>query len=207
MVRQGQTMNKGFDKAGTERQHRVVSADSEELILVNTDDSETGYLDKGRCHDGEGILHRAFSVFIFNDVGELLLQQRAADKRLWPLYWSNSCCSHPRRGESMHLATRRRLADELNIQIDLEFVYKFAYQARFGDAGSENELCSVYLGQCDQKVRANQTEVAALRYSGASALAKEFATSPDAFTPWFKMEWERLSTDFRQSLSKYSDIS
>ncbi len=183
---------------------RVVSSDSEQLILVNSDDSEAGFLDKGQCHDGDGILHRAFSLFIFNGRGELLLQQRASGKRLWPLYWSNSCCSHPRKGESMPEATQRRLADELGIQARLEFVYKFSYQARFGDKGSENELCSVFLGRSDDPVKPNLTEVVATRHVQALALAKELQSSPQTFTPWFKMEWDQLSTSFEETLAAYA---
>jgi isopentenyl-diphosphate delta-isomerase len=81
--------------------HRTVSSESEELILVDRDDNEIGYISKADAHDGAGVLHRAFSLFLFNDAGELLLQQRAHEKRLWGGYWSNSCCSHPRRGESL----------------------------------------------------------------------------------------------------------
>ena len=79
------------------------------LILVDSDDRETGFLSKEECHRGQGTLHRAFSVFVFNREGEILLQQRSGSKPLWPLYWSNSCCSHPRRGEHVEAAARRRL--------------------------------------------------------------------------------------------------
>ncbi|MEX2496299.1 MAG: isopentenyl-diphosphate Delta-isomerase, partial [Woeseia sp.] len=127
--------------------NRTVSSDDEQLILVDENDVEIGHLDKSSCHDAGGVLHRAFSLFVFGPDGKLLMQQRGADKRLWPLYWSNSCCSHPRRGESMEVATQRRLRDELNIGAELEFVYKFAYQADFGKDGAENELCWVYLGR------------------------------------------------------------
>ena len=92
----------------------VVSSESEALILVDENDREIGFSSKDSCHDGPGILHRAFSLFIFNTAGELLLQQRSAGKRLWPLYWSNSCCSHPRAGETMELAVNRRLQQELH---------------------------------------------------------------------------------------------
>src|ERR1022692_4307168 len=85
------------------------AADSEWLILVDEADQEVGYQSKAQCHQGRGVLHRAFSLLIFNESGELLLQQRAASKRLWPLYWSNSCCSHPRRAEIMESAIHRRL--------------------------------------------------------------------------------------------------
>lgn len=184
--------------------HKIVSSDSEELILVDERDKELGFLSKQQCHDGDGILHRAFSLFVFNVMGELLLQKRSADKRLWPLFWSNSCCSHPRKGESMEVATRRRLQEELDIQADLEFVYKFSYRAQFGEHGSENELCSVYLGRTDQAHSANANEIAEARFVSIDTLSNELQTNPEEFTPWFKMEWERLSGEFAETLAAYT---
>lgn len=180
------------------------SPESELLILVDTHDQETGSLGKVECHDGDGILHRAFSVFLFNDRGELLLQQRSAVKRLWPMYWTNTCCSHPRRGESMQVATERRLQQELNTASTLEFIYKFEYQARFGNLGSENELCWVYLGRIEREATANDAEVAALRYADTKTLQAEIASNPDDFTPWFKMEWQRLNEEFPERLANYT---
>src|SRR2546421_1371118 len=86
-----------------------ISPDCEPLILVDEADREIGHMSKAQCHQGGGVLHRAFSLLLFNDAGELLLQQRAASKRLWPRHWSNSCCSHPRRAETLEAATHRRL--------------------------------------------------------------------------------------------------
>jgi isopentenyl-diphosphate delta-isomerase len=183
--------------------HRIVSSEAEELILVDQDDQEIGFLSKADCHNGAGQMHRAFSVFLFNANGELLLQQRSDAKRLWPGYWSNTCCSHPRRGESMPVATRRRLHDELNIETSLEFIYKFSYQAEFGDAGSENELCHVYLGMTGDNVAPNDHEISAVRYVSADALAREFEAAPTHFTPWFKMEWMKLVEEYRDDLSRY----
>lgn len=183
--------------------HRIVSSEAEELILVDADDNEIGFLSKADCHDGAGVLHRAFSVFLFNDDGELLLQQRSQSKRLWPGYWSNSCCSHPRRGESMQVATQRRLLDELNIETSLEYVYKFSYEASFGYLGSEHELCHVYLGKVGEPVRANTNEIADTRFVSAEALAAEMDASPERFTPWFKMEWQTLLTEHRGMLANY----
>ncbi|MDH3350757.1 MAG: isopentenyl-diphosphate Delta-isomerase [Gammaproteobacteria bacterium] len=181
----------------------MVSSEAEELILVDADDRETGFLSKAMCHNGGGVLHRAFSLFLFNTEGDLLLQQRSTSKRLWPGFWSNSCCSHPRRGESMAIATRRRLRDELNIETSLQFVYKFAYEAEFGDAGSENELCHVYLGRVGDDFTPNANEIAAVRFVRPDELVKELAASPATFTPWLRMEWQALSADYRQQLGKY----
>lgn len=183
--------------------HRVVSSEQEQLILVDADDREIGSLDKAACHDGNGILHRAFSLFIFNPCGELLLQQRSSAKRLWPLYWSNSCCSHPRQGETMEEATARRLDDELGIAAELEFVYKFSYEARFDATGSENELCWVYLGRTDDAIAPNANEIAATRTVSAAELERELEASPDRFTPWFKLEWQQLRERYPRMLHRY----
>lgn len=187
-----------------ERAHNIVSSESEELILVDEHDNRIGTLSKADCHDGDGVLHRAFSLFIFNDRGELLLQQRSADKRLWPLFWSNSCCSHPRSGETMDEAVDRRLRQELGLESELEYVYKFSYQASFADAGSENELCSVYLGRELCSPRANETEIAAVRYLTRVDLDAELEASPGHFTPWFKLEWERLTGEFGDRLARFT---
>ena len=184
--------------------NRVVSSEAEELILVDEHDNERGNLSKAACHDGAGILHRAFSAFLFNPAGELLLQQRADSKRLWPGYWSNSCCSHPRRGESMATATGRRLAEELNIAAELSFVYKFRYQASYGALGSEHELCHVFLGRIGAEVRANAQEISAIRFASADAMERELADHPERFTPWFKLEWDALTTDHAAMLGEYS---
>ena len=181
--------------------HEVVSSDNEELILVDASDREIGFLDKGACHDGEGVLHRAFSLFIFNPAGELLLQQRSEGKRLWPLFWSNSCCSHPRRGESMEVATERRLEQELGMSSRLHHLFSFQYQAPYLDLGSENELCWVYAGSSGQQPQPNQHEIAAVRWIAPADLDREFETRPEIFTPWFTMEWVRVRKDFREKLS------
>ncbi len=182
-----------------------MSSESEELILVDRDDKEIGHLSKARCHDGDGVLHRAFSLFLFNEAGELLLQQRSDRKRLWPGFWSNSCCSHPRRGESMETATKRRLADELNIETTLEYVYRFCYTAEFGEAGSENELCHVYLGRVTGEAQPNDSEIAGIRYVSRGTLDEELSRYPERFTPWFKQEWRELAGNYREQLARYCD--
>src|SRR6202140_2830933 len=141
-----------------------VVADSEPLILVDETDREVGHLSKAQCHQGRGVLHRAFSLLIFNDAGELLLQQRASSKRLWPLYWSNSCCSHPRRGETMEAAIKRRLLEELGLNCPLHFLFKFQYQAQFGASGAEHELCSVFIASCTEAVKINRDEILGWRW-------------------------------------------
>ena len=176
-----------------------VAADSEPLILVDETDREVGHLSKARCHQGRGVLHRAFSLLIFNDAGEWLLQQRAPSKRLWPLYWSNSCCSHPRRAETLEAAIHRRLYEELGLRCPLHFLFKFQYQAQFDAAAAEHELCSVFIGRSTGPVSINQNEIVAWRWSTPEALQAEM-TGPGAesFTPWFVLEWQRIWQDHRE---------
>ena len=185
--------------------NRIVSSESEPLILVDSNDREIGYLSKAHCHDGAGVLHRAFSLFLFNDCGELLLQQRAEGKRLWPGYWSNTCCSHPRRGESMETATRRRLSDELNIEAELEHIYWFCYTAEFDETGSENELCHVYLGRLDGRMQPNDSEISATRFVAAGDVTTELDNHPERYTPWFQQEWRTLTDQYSERLAKYCD--
>jgi len=182
---------------------RIVSSETEQLILVDRNDVEMGHIDKQSAHDAGGLLHRAFSLFIFDPDGRLLMQQRSADKRLWPHYWSNSCCSHPRRGETMQEATSRRLRDELNIHAELEFVYKFTYQASYDDLGAENELCWVYLGRTGDAIMPNRYEIADTDWVSSSELQRKLEEKPAQFTPWFKLEWQRLNEDHAQVLAKY----
>ena len=179
-----------------DRVSHSTSSDSDSLILVDEADREVGHLDKARCHEGRGVLHRAFSLLIFNDAGELLLQQRSAGKRLWPLFWSNSCCSHPRRAETMEQAIHRRLYEELGLRCPLQFLFKFQYQAQFDAAGAEQELCSVFVGRTSDPVRIDPSEILAWRWISPAALQAELASAgAERFTPWFVMEWERILRD------------
>ena len=176
-----------------------VAADSEPLILVDETDREVGHLSKARCHQGRGVLHRAFSLLIFNDAGEWLLQQRAPSKRLWPLYWSNSCCSHPRRAETLEAAIHRRLYEELGLRCPLHFLFKFQYQAQFDAAAAEHELCSVFIGRSTGPVSINQNEIVAWRWSTPGALQAEMrGPGAESFTPWFVLEWQRIWQDHRE---------
>jgi isopentenyl-diphosphate delta-isomerase len=174
------------------------SAPGDSLILVDEFDRDVGHLSKEQCHQGGGVLHRAFSLLIFNDQDELLVQQRAASKRLWPLYWSNSCCSHPRRDESMEAAIKRRLSEELGISCPLKFLFKFRYQAQFDATGAEHEMCSVYIGRSTQPPAINRDEILAWRWISPEALQTEMsARGEEEFTPWFRLEWMRVWGEYR----------
>jgi isopentenyl-diphosphate Delta-isomerase len=173
-----------------------LAVDPEELVLVDESDRSIGTLSKSSCHEGRGVLHRAFSVLIFNTKGELLIQQRAASKRLWPMYWSNSCCSHPRADESLDIATQRRLREELGIGCPLRFLYKFQYQAQFDATGAEHELCSVYIGRSNGPITVDSAEIRDWRWIQPEALNGEIAAQGGrTFTPWFMLEWARIWRD------------
>ena len=177
------------------------SSEAESLILVDEADREVGHMSKARCHEGRGVLHRAFSLLIFNESGELLLQRRSAGKRLWPHYWSNSCCSHPRRAETMESAIHRRLREELGLTCPLHFLFKFQYQAQFDSVGAEHELCSVFIGRSAGRVRVDHHEISDVRWVSPEALAAEMqGAGAQRFTPWFTMEWERIWRDHRSAL-------
>jgi len=181
----------------------VVSFEDEKLILVDEHDNEIGNLPKDQCHDGSGQLHRAFSLFIFNDAGEVLLQQRSEQKRLWPMFWSNAVCSHPRRGEDMETAVDRRLRQELGLTSRLRFLFKFIYQAQYDDSGSEHELCWVYLGRSSDPVVPNANEVANWRFVSIDELNGELSDNPEAFTPWMKLEWQRILAEHGRELDRF----
>jgi len=174
-----------------------VSFDDEPLILVDDKDNEIGYRSKSECHVGHGTLHRAFSIFLFDADGRVLLQKRSGSKPLWPLYWSNSCCSHPRRGETMEAATHRRVAEELGVDAKIEFLYKFIYQADFGDVGAEHELCHVYVGTCGGEIRVHPDEIADWRWVPPEEIDRRLESQPEGFTPWFKLEWRALMDRWR----------
>lgn len=185
--------------------HQNVSFDDEPLILVDPDDRILGYDNKRNVHLGPGALHRAFSVFLFAEDGRVLLQQRSREKPLWPLFWSNSCCSHPRKGETYLGAAHRRLAEELALEAELTFVYQFQYQADYRGLGAENELCAVFIGRLAGagKVDVNPSEVAAWRWAPCREIDRMMADRPEELTPWFLLEWHRLRQEFGHLLNEY----
>ncbi len=176
---------------------------NDRLILVDEHDRECGVASKAECHRGHGLLHRAFSVFLQNPRGEILLQQRGPQKPLWPGFWSNSCCSHPRPGESSEAAALRRVREELGVDCELNFLYKFRYQADFGEVGAEHEYCWVFLGRTSAKIVADPDEIAAWEYVSPGEITRRIAADEARFTPWMKMEWRRITAEFADLLSRH----
>ena len=178
----------------------VVSSEDEPLILVDDEDRQIGTLDKSACHDGEGRLHRAFSLFVFNPRGETLIQRRHPDKRLWPSFWSNSCCSHPREGEMIEDAVVRRAKQELGLSIKPHFLFKFRYKASFLDIGTEFELCSVFVSRTTREPRINASEIEDWRWIAPDDLDQEIDMKPTTYTPWLEIEWKRLRKNFLDAI-------
>ncbi|PIN86322.1 isopentenyl-diphosphate delta-isomerase [Candidatus Woesearchaeota archaeon CG10_big_fil_rev_8_21_14_0_10_44_13] len=164
------------------------------IVVVDEKDNFLREEEKSRCHEGEGMLHRAFSAFIFNDKNELLIQKRSRFKVLWPMHWSNSCCSHPIKGETYEGAAERRIREELGISCKMRLLFKFQYSAKYGDIGSENELCAVLAGRCGSKIKIgpDPKEIAEFKFVDVKELKKDIEKNPDVYTPWFKMELGRV---------------
>lgn len=167
----------------------------EQLIVVDEADQVIAPRSKIECHAGRGLLHRAFSVYLFDSGGRLLIQKRNAHKPLWPLYWSNSCCSHPFWGEEVGQAAHRRVREELGLEAPLRLVSKFHYHALFEPVGAEREICSVYVGVSDAEVRANPREIAEWRFVDCDQLDDELSNNPGAYTPWFRIGWRALRSE------------
>lgn len=177
-----------------------ISQASDTLILVDEQDNETGSCEKVNCHIGDGKLHRAFSVFLFNPDGELLIQQRSGTKMLWPLIWANSCCSHPRLGEDTYAAANRRMQEELGVTAELRYLYKFVYHARYGEIGSEHENCWVFAGHIDGQPNINRDEIAAWRFISPEELSHELANNGEIYSPWLKLEWKHICEHYLADL-------
>ena len=185
----------------------IVSDQDELLILVDREDNELGFASKAECHSGSGLLHRAFSVFIFNPSGQVLLQQRSRQKELWGLYWSNSCCSHPRQGEQIESAANRRVMEELSIDCKLHYLYKFFYQESFGGKGSEHELCSVFVGLFDGEVSININEIADWKFIDTEELSRSIDQYPEKYTPWLQSEWLELKKNYLDLINQALSLS
>ncbi len=163
----------------------------ERVILVNQNDEEIGTIEKLKAHE-QGLLHRAISVFVFNDKNELLLQQRASSKYHSANLWSNTCCSHPRPGESNIDAAKRRLNEEMGIEINLENRFSFIYKADFENGLTEHEFDHVFFGKFNGEPKVNELEVSAWRWASIGDLNLAMKNSPHNFTVWFKILFEKI---------------
>ena len=158
----------------------------EMVVLINENDEVKGLMEKMQAHK-TGLLHRAFSVFLFNNQGEMLLQKRAAHKYHSPNQWTNAVCSHPRDGESYKDAALRRLKEELGVEVEIDHKFFFIYKADVGDGLWEHELDHVFVGNYQGEFQLNAEEVSEVRYISQENLAKEMSENPENFTEWFKI--------------------
>lgn len=164
----------------------------EEVILVNEEDQVLGTMEKMEAHE-KALLHRAFSVFVFNDKNELMLQQRALHKYHSPGLWTNTCCSHQRMGETDEAAARRRLQEEMGFVCDVEELFSFVYKAEFENGLTEHEFDHVFVGRYDHTPSINEDEVADWRWISLEDLHKEMKDRPEDFTAWFKIIFEKYA--------------
>lgn len=183
-----------------------VSFPDEELLLVDSDDRVVGYGSKERLHAGNGLLHRAFSVFLFDDKRRLLVHRRSESKPLWPGFWTNSCCSHPRRGETLESAVYRRISEELGVDATVILAtHRFEYHARYQSIGSEHELCHVFLARLPVGASpiVHPEEISEWCWLTTAEVDDRMATERKTLTPWFQQEWAALRGEQRPLLDAF----
>jgi len=163
----------------------------EEVILVNESDEAIGTMEKLEAHK-KGILHRAFSVFIFNSKNDLLLQQRAYTKYHSAGLWTNTCCSHPRPGEANLVAAQRRLKEEMGMETELVYKTNFIYKTKFDNDLTEHEFDHVFVGNSDKEPLINGEEVNSYRWLSLDQVKAEIKSKPEEYTSWFRIAMEKL---------------
>ena len=163
----------------------------EQVILVNEKDEQIGLMPKMEAHE-KGVLHRAFSVFVFNDQNQLMLQQRAAEKYHSPLLWANTCCSHQRDGESNLKAGKRRLQEEMGFVCELEEKTSFIYKAHFDNGLTEHELDHILVGYYNKNPKLNREEVEDFKWMTVEEVKDDMALNPEIYTEWFKIIFEKF---------------
>ena len=156
------------------------------VVLVDENDTQIGLMPKMEAHE-KAVLHRAFSVFIFNKKGELMLQQRAAHKYHSPLLWTNTCCSHQRDGESNIEAGKRRLQEEMGFSTELKEVFSFTYKAPFDNGLTEHEFDHVLIGFYNDQPKINPDEVEAYKWMMLEDVKNDIKEHPENYTAWFKI--------------------
>ncbi|TXE16671.1 isopentenyl-diphosphate Delta-isomerase [Psychroserpens burtonensis] len=163
----------------------------EQVILVNDKDEQIGTMPKLEAHE-KALLHRAFSIFIFNDQNELMVQQRAKHKYHSPLLWTNTCCSHQRVGESNLQAGKRRLMEEMGFAVDLKETISFIYKAPFDNGLTEHEFDHVMVGHFNSEPSINPEEVEAWKWMTLEAVKIDIELNPELYTEWFKIIFDKF---------------
>lgn len=164
---------------------------AEEVILVDKHDNELGFMEKLLAHQTAS-LHRAFSVFLFDSNGKMLLQKRALSKYHSPGLWTNTCCSHPRPGENVTDAANRRLIEEMGIETKVEKAFKFIYKADLDQGLTEHELDYVFIGEYEGIIAPNSLEVSDYYYENVETIQQQMIAKPEHYTVWFKIAFPRV---------------
>jgi isopentenyl-diphosphate delta-isomerase len=159
---------------------------AEKVILVNERDEPLGLMEKMEAHR-KGLLHRAFSVFVTNQKGEILLQQRALSKYHSGGLWTNTCCSHPRDGEEVEQAAHRRLMEEMGFDCPVEKLLEFTYRAELDKGMIEHEYDHLFIGTCNENPSPNSEEVMDFKWVGLQDLKESIKNKPEEYTEWFKI--------------------
>lgn len=170
----------------------------EQVVLVDQEDNQIGLMGKMEAHE-KGLLHRAFSIFVFNSKGELLIQQRAHTKYHSAGEWANTCCSHQRDGESTLDAAHRRLQEEMGFDVELNEVFSFTYKKEFGNGLTEHEFDHVIFGQYDDAPVMNPEEVANWKYISIEDLKKDIELEPEKYTIWLQIALKEVETHLSKS--------
>jgi isopentenyl-diphosphate delta-isomerase len=163
----------------------------EKVILVDENDNPVGVMEKMEAHE-KGLLHRAFSVFIFNDNKELMLQQRAFSKYHSPGLWTNTCCSHPREGEDTESAAHRRLVEEMGFDCEIKEAFSFLYNSDVGQGLTEHEFDHVFIGHYNNSPELNTEEVHDSRFMRMEDIKAEMQTHPEKYTVWFRIAFDEV---------------
>ncbi|HUH46985.1 MAG TPA: isopentenyl-diphosphate Delta-isomerase [Arenibacter sp.] len=174
--------------------------EEENVILVNQQDEQIGIMLKMEAHE-KALLHRAFSVFIMNDKGETMIQQRAAHKYHSPLLWANTCCSHQRVGETNIEAGKRRLKEEMGIETELRELFSFIYKAPFDNGLTEHELDHVMVGYHNGDPILDPEEVAAWKWMRPEDIKKDISAAPDKYSAWFKIIFDKFYDHITQNIN------
>lgn len=157
----------------------------EEVVLVDANDQVLGTMEKIQAHR-EGLLHRAFSVLIFNDKNEMLIHKRASNKYHCGGLWTNACCSHPRLNEETIVAAKRRLTEEMGFTCDLKYVDSFIYKVDFSNGLTEHEFDHLFIGKYNDSFEPNPEEVEDWKYVSVDQIKEDIEKQPDLYTFWFK---------------------
>jgi isopentenyl-diphosphate delta-isomerase len=178
--------------------------DMTKVILVDENDNPAGEAEKMQAHI-DGLLHRAFSVFIFNSKGEMLLQQRALEKYHSGGLWTNACCSHPVPGETTGAAAARRLQEEMGFSVQVEKIFDFVYKAEFDNGLTEHEFDHVFAGVYDGSIQSNPEEVMAFCYRAMDDISLSLQSQPGDYTAWFHLAFPKIESWWnRQTRDKKS---